>query len=815
MAIYQKELKDGYIIDYISGQEVKVTPEEVEATQVFSKRLVEEYGYPKENIQTRPQYFVRKTPSDEIRKEYPVDIAVFNGISRVESDLIGIVECKKKSRKDGLEQLKLYMDMCSSVLWGVWFNGDEQINLQKIKKDGDILYMEIPNIPKQGQRIEDVGKYKRRDLKPAKDLKSHFKVINNYLYGNMKKDDTSTRNRAKQIINLLFCKIYDEKYTGQNEEVFFRAGVNEEKDIVEKRIKDLFIQVKVRFSDVFEDEDAITLDSDSIVFAVGQIQEFCITESERDVIGDAFEVFVSKALKDGEGQFFTPRNVIKMMVDIIDPDENSMIIDPACGTGGFLIESLRHVWEKIEAKAKNLGWLETRSKEEKQYVASTCFRGIDKDSFMAKVTKAYMAIIGDGRGGVFCENSLEYPKEWNSKCQDKIDLGKFDVVFTNPPFGSKIPVKEENILKQYDTGFQWRYNDDTDHWEKTGKLKKQEEPQILFIERCLSLLKEGGRMAIVLPSGILGNERETYLRQYILSKGFLFAIVELPSETFSPHVTINTSVLFIQKGKNEKKDIFISINEYCGHDKKGRQTDKDDIPAVSGIYHKSRVANENNFFIKPDLLEHSFVAKRYLRKYIDNLVKIESSKYKIVDFGNIIVSIHNGANIDDASIYVEKKQGIPYILVKTVTKEGINFENLKYIKQSLETNRDVIKNIVDENSIVMTRAGNSGIAANIPPDLVGGVASGFLINIKIRKNINPYYIVSYLNSEYGQLQLEKITSGSILQSIRSSELKKIKIILPTEEIQNAIGNKIKEAVYAASVIRRKIEDAEKDITKLI
>jgi type I restriction enzyme M protein len=588
-----KEIKDGYILDYISGQEIKATPEEVEATQVFSKRLVEEYGYTKEYIQTRPQYFVRRTPSDEAKKEYPVDISVFNGNSRVESDLIGIVECKKKSRKDGIEQLKLYMDMCSSVLWGVWFNGDEQINLQKIKKDGDILYLEIPNIPKQGQRIEDIGKYKRKDLKPAKDLKSHFKVINNYLYGNMKKDDTSTRNRAKQIINLLFCKIYDEQYTGKNEEVSFRAGVYEEKDIVEKRIKDLFVQVKARFSDVFEEEDAITLDSDSIVFAVGQIQELCITESERDVIGDAFEVFVSKALKDGEGQFFTPRNVIKMMVDIIDPDENSMIIDPACGTGGFLIESLRHVWGKLETKASKLGWSEKRLEEEKQYVATTYFRGIDKDSFVAKVTKAYMAIIGDGRGGVFCENSLEAQKEWSSKCQDKIDLGKFDVVFTNPPFGSKIPVKEEKTLKQFDLGHKWNFNKKEKKWELQPTLNNKGskggvEPQILFIERCLQFLKVGGRMAIVLPDGIYGNDKLGYIREFLKRNTKILAIIDVPSETFQPNTSTKTTILVAEKAEeNAKIDdhfIFMAICETCGHDRRGNLISEDDVSTVSAQY---------------------------------------------------------------------------------------------------------------------------------------------------------------------------------------------------------------------------------------
>jgi type I restriction enzyme M protein len=588
-----KELKDGYILDFVSGQEIKATPEEIEATQVFSKRLVEEYEFLKENLQTRPQYFVRKSPSDEAKKEYPVDIAVFKGKSRAESDLIGIVECKKKTRKDGIEQLKLYMDMCSSIQWGVWYNGDEQINLQKVKKDGDIIYISIPNIPKKGQRIEDIGKYKRGDLKPAKDLKSHFRVINNYLYGNMKKDDTSTRNRAKQIINLLFCKIYDEQYTGKKEDVTFRAGVYEDKEIVAKRIKDIFVQVKNRFNDVFEEEDAITLDADSIVFAVGQIQELCITESERDVIGDAFEVFVSKALKDQDGQFFTPRNVIKMMVDIIDPDEKTMIIDPACGTGGFLIESLRHVWNKVETKGKKLGWSEKRLEEEKQYVATTYFRGIDKDSFVAKVTKAYMAIIGDGRGGIFCESSLEHPKEWSNKCQDKVDLGKFDVVLSNPPFGSKIPVKEEKTLKQFTFGHKWKFDKKEKKWEQQTELnnkgaKAGVEPQILFIERCLQLLKVGGKLGIVLPDGVYGNDKLGYIREYLKKHTKILAIIDVPSETFQPNTSTKTTILIAEKikenSKIEEHFIFMAICETCGHDRRGNSTTEDDVSLVSEKY---------------------------------------------------------------------------------------------------------------------------------------------------------------------------------------------------------------------------------------
>ena len=590
------KIKDGYITDFISGQTIKATPEEVEATQVFSQKLVEEYEYDKLQIQTRPQYFVRKTPSDEV-KEYPIDIGIFNGKSRAESDLVGIVECKKESRKDGLEQLKLYMDMCSNVKWGVWFNGKEQINLEKAKIDGDLVYLEIPNIPKKGQRIEDIGKYKRKDLKPAKNLKVHFKVINNYLYGNMAKQDTSTRNRAKQIINLLFCKIYDEQYTGFEEEVSFRAGVREDKKEIKKRIVTLFDEVKRRYSDVFEKDDTIDLNPDSISFFVGQIQDLCITESERDVIGDAFEVFVSQALKGDEGQFFTPRNVIRMIVEMVDPGENTMIIDPSCGTGGFLIESLRYVWGKIDFKAKKLGWSEKRIDEEKQYVATSNFRGIDKDSFVAKVTKAYMAIIGDGRGGVFCENSLEPIKAWSNKCQDKIDLGKFDLVLTNPPFGSKIPIKEEQTLKQYEFGHKWKYDKKKKAWENQKKLNnkgntKGVAPQILFIERCIQLLKVGGKMGIVLPDGIYGNDKLGYIRQYVKDNMKILAIVDVPKETFQPNTSTKTTILVAEKVEvgteiPEDHKVFMAICETCGHNRRGDYIEEDDIAQVSAAYKES------------------------------------------------------------------------------------------------------------------------------------------------------------------------------------------------------------------------------------
>jgi len=359
---------------------------------------------------------------------------------------------------------------------------------------------------------------------------------------------------------------------------------------------ELFDKVKRKYKEVLDDNDTITLDANSVAYVVGELQNYCLIEAERDIIADAFETFIGHALKGAQGQFFTPRNVIKMMVDILDPDYEDLIIDPACGSGGFLIEALRHVWRKLDAEGEKYHWNNENLKEEKMEFALNRIRGIDKDYFLAKVAKAYMAIVGDGKSGIFCEDSLENPKNWDTKTGEKIDLGKFSVLLTNPPFGSKIPVRGEEKLKQYELGHKWKLNKQTEEWEK-GKLKDKEAPQILFIERCLQLLKDGGRMAIVLPDGIYGNESLTYIRQWLLKQGRIVAIIDVPIETFMPNTSTKTSILIFQKLKKEDipqdYPIFMAVAETCGHDRRGKETKDDDILKVADSFREW--SKKNNF----------------------------------------------------------------------------------------------------------------------------------------------------------------------------------------------------------------------------
>lgn len=584
--------REGYISDFISGVLVRDTPEERDAVQVFSMALVNDYGYPRDHIQTRPQHRVKARPSDR-KKEYPVDIAVFASKKRSNEDAYIIVECKKKTRKDGRDQLEDYLRFSAARL-GVWFNGKERLFLLKTEKAGRVYFDEIPNIPRYGQRIEDVGKFTRAQLRPVANLKPSFRAIRNYLAANavgITRDEVF----AQQLINLIFCKIYDEQFKKPDQMVEFRAGIDEEASEVKERIEALFEKVKKQFKDVIEVADSIDLDANSLRYVVGELQNVCLIECDRDAVGEAFEVFIGPSLKGPQGQFFTPRNVVKMVVDMIDPGPDDRIMDPACGSGGFLVEALRHVWKKVEEQGAAYRWPEHQIYAQKQKVAIDNFRGIDKDEFLAKVAKAYMAILGDGRGGVHCENSLANPKQWAPKARNAIALNSFDVVITNPPFGKKLRIEASDILSQYDLGHAWSQGENFSF--QRGEVLESQTPQILFIERCLDLLHDGGKLGIVLLESIFGMPKYRYVVEYLTKRTKLLALVSMPEDLFQPNTHAKTCVVICEKTVPKKRHpIFMCEVKWCGHDSRGNPTYRidqtgqritlDDIPRVAELFRR-------------------------------------------------------------------------------------------------------------------------------------------------------------------------------------------------------------------------------------
>ncbi|MCK6479428.1 MAG: N-6 DNA methylase [Planctomycetes bacterium] len=567
------EIPPGYLKDYISGRPVRATPEEREAVQVFSRRLVEDFGYPKSQITTRPQFRVRARPSGGSTKGYPVDIAVFSADRKLEDDAFIVVECKRKTEKEGEKQLKLYLTMSAASI-GVWFNGNEHLYLHKTYgRGGTIEWTRLPTIPRFGQSIGDIGLLTRGQLKVPTNLKAVFKDIRNHLAGNTV-GITLDQDLAQDIMGLLFCKIVDELQTDPNDLPNFRTAVEEAPKKVGKRLRDLFGTVKSDYPDVFESDDRIRLDDDSIQYVVGELQPYAVTEASRDAIGEAFEVFIGPAVRGEEGQFFTPRNVVQMMIELIDPEPGEMLIDPACGSGGFLIVALEHIWRKLEAEAEKKKWSPAVLERKKKDLASRCIRGIDKDSFLTKVAKAYMAIIGDGRGGIFCRDSLDEPEQWGDQVQSTIDLGKFNIAVTNPPFGSKIKVKGAAKLSQYQLAHKWKTpKAGKGDWALTDTLRKDQAPQVLFIERCIQLLKPGGRLGIVLPESLFGMPNYGYVVKYLYDNFCLRAFVSLPEEVFQPSTHAKTCVVILEKKEPSARDeILMAIADWCGHDSRGNPT---------------------------------------------------------------------------------------------------------------------------------------------------------------------------------------------------------------------------------------------------
>jgi type I restriction enzyme M protein len=820
------------ITDYISEIQINATPEEIEAVQVFSRQLVEDYGYPKSNIQTRPQHRVKVRPSDT-KKEYPVDIAVFTSDAKIDENLYIVVECKKKNRKDGRTQLENYLTLSSAYL-GVWFNGEERFFLRKfVKPSGEIYFEEIPNIPRYTQRLEDIGSFTRSDLKPTHNLKAIFKSIRNHLAANTV---GATRDEllAGQLINIIFCKIYDEKYTAPDEFVKFRAGINEKPKEVEKRIYDLFDEVKTKMPEVIDKEDKITLDTNSLMFIVGELQNYSLMESERDVVADAFETFIGHALKGGQGQFFTPRNVVKMIVDILQPDENDKIIDPACGSGGFLIESLKYVWQQIEEKYSKLGWNEIDKFKRKIEVATKNFRGIDKDYFLSKVAKAYMNLVGDGTTGIFCEDSLENPDNWRSETKTKIEMGTFDVLLTNPPFGDKIKVKGEDKLKQFELAYNWTLKNDI---YTKGKIKDEQPPQILFIERNLNLLKEGGRMAIVLPEGTFGNPSDRYIWNYITKNAQIEAIISTPTETFQPNTHFKTSILVLKKCKPiNEYSIFMGIANSCGHNKNGKEIYKinkdgsfildqndnkiidDEIALIAEKYQDYKqgkpIVNSHLGFVTDysKIKNWIFIPDYYdpeLQQEIDCLEKSETFEVKTIEelIKDKEIQVKRGNEIG-SQFY--GKGDIPFIRTSDIVNWELKIDPIKCVPEEIYEQYKKQQD-VQENDILFVKDGTFliGRSAIVTKQDEKIIIQSHLLKIRVSKEskINSFYLLYLLNTPIVQKQITKYTfiQGTISTvGDRFNELR-LPIHKDLSKIKH-ISDEVRSVIDTKRILRERIDN---------
>lgn len=534
-------------------------------------QLILEYKYPRNRIDIEV-IVPRRTPEDR------ADIIVYSD-DELKSPYI-VVEVKK----DGVSDAEFKQAIEQGFGNANNFGSTEFVVIVAGNTKRHFMLKGYPSMEREQNIVADIpekyGKAPKyrfvkgdtdKDLKPIsrEDLIRSLEKAHDTVWQGGKLAPTTAFD---EVSKLLFCKLKDEKDTPRGDEYSFQIGTHETPDEVYRRVDAIYQKAKQQDAEVFREDIRLT---PRIVFAVVEhLQEIAIGATDLDTKGVAFERFMEDFFKGKMGQFFTPREVIRFCVEMLDPKKGDNVLDPACGSGGFLLNALDSVRDYAEShydeREAYMHW--------HGFAANNLF-GIEINDQIARVCKMNMIIHDDGHTNVINMDALSDFEDF-AQVHRGFQKDHFDIILTNPPFGATVKGSEKDYLKHYDLGM------------SGSKVRPNQKTEILFIERCIDFMKPGtGRMAIVLPDGILTNTSLQYVRDYIMEKCQIQAVVSLPQFAFSHYgAGVKSSLLFLRRlGNNEKLEnypIFMAIAEHIGYDATGRKDSQNDLKTILAEYHK-------------------------------------------------------------------------------------------------------------------------------------------------------------------------------------------------------------------------------------
>lgn len=590
----------------IRKKELVLKPEE-KVRQEFVAQLVNHYGFSLEQMSEEEQV----NNSQRGQGKAQADIVVWKSVEDKQKSLspIIVVECKAAHitiREEDYYQGYNYASWAGADFF-VTTNMKETKFFKVVKGVIPKKLEEIIEIPKASdvnneKKIHELLTKTReftRDEFSRLLFKCHTIIRNN--------DKLSPEAAFDEISKILFMKIRYERMKSREKAVFsgeqFEKLKKADEDIRGKSATPfyqyLFEQTKGEFKndELFDVNDSIKIRETSFLNIVRELEKYNLSNTSDDIKGIAFEEFLGKTFRGELGQFFTPRTIVDYMVEILDPAEGDFVCDPCCGSGGFLIKSFEYVREKIEKdieqqkeKIKDIYYTEDfykkSDKEQSKIIEKVdelfnnlnqeldlqniksrlrrlsydCIFGIDANPRMARTAKMNMIMHGDGHGGVHHHDGLLNI--------NGIFDGRFDVILTNPPFGSRVEkslkvsqndIPDSNKLEFYKKRYPYY---ETQVINPLREWAKKEKPiidlfevgkmsgltEILFIDRCLNLLKPGGRMGIVLPEGVLNNSALQKVREYFEGKAKILNITSIPQDVFmASGATVKPSLLFFKK----------------------------------------------------------------------------------------------------------------------------------------------------------------------------------------------------------------------------------------------------------------------------
>jgi type I restriction enzyme M protein len=554
-----------YVKCQVRDKELVAKPEEI-IRQLWLHRLEHDFKY----------------PISRLAVEYPI---TFGRDSSKRADIVifdadrptvpyAIIEVKQPTEKGGKDQLKSYCHATGAPL-ALWSDGLREVVWHRKNPN---YFVVIPDLPTSKQTIEDIAgqpwtietlveKEQQREHEglKARSLRQLIEDLEDEVLANAGVDV------FEEVFKLIFTKLYDElachrKWKGQKLLRFRNSNTAAQLKVA---MQALFDEAKEKWPGVFPADDKIKLTPDHLQVCIGSLEEWKLFNSNLDVVDDAFEYLVNKSSKGEKGQYFTPRWVIDLCVRMLNPREEETLVDTACGSAGFPVHSIFHVWKAIledeGIPQSNLFTMDEKPQRCTEYAREKVF-GIDFDEKSVRVARCLNLIAGDGETNVLHLNALDW-KKWDETTKEdywvdtyhtgwkklrRLQANKtdyrnfqFDVLMANPPFAGDI--KQSDMLAPYDLAHK-RTKDGG-----LGKLESAVGRDLLFIERNLDFIKPGGRMAVVLPQGRFNNSSDQSVREFIAERCRILAVVGLHGNTFKPHTGTKTSVIFLQKWNDDKK----------------------------------------------------------------------------------------------------------------------------------------------------------------------------------------------------------------------------------------------------------------------
>ena len=757
------------------------------------QKLIHEYNYDSRQIAIEVPSGIEADPKRPVR----ADIVVYRDFERTEAIIEGEVE--PKGQKEDIAKAEGYARNLGAEYY-FWSDRSET----KFFRTSPYPRKSTPigNIPYWMEKKPVLKRLPKTHILPPfrseKELRAVMATCHDFIWAKQGHDPAKAFD---ELCKLLFLKLYDERETPNTYE-FVVIGKEKPKDTA-KRIRELFNKAKksYRYRDVFESKFTkaenifLELGDYTIWQVVQQLQGYNLVETTEnikgaDIKGYVFEEMVGSTFRGELGQFFTPRTVVDFMVKMLDPSENDRIIDPACGSSGFLIMSIRHVKDRIRREMPNLDFSEIKDKI--RFFAEHNLFGTDINDRMARVAKMNMIMHGDGHSGIFNLNGLYLNEEAPEKANKEISEGSFSISFSNPPFAGY--EKEPDVLRRFDLG-------------KSEGKPRSVTKEVLFIERIINLLDYGGKAALVLPQGIFSNKSLKYVRDHIKKRCKILAIIALPIWAFRPSGTgVRGSLLFLEKTreKPENYKIFVKKVEHIGYDSTGKP-DKNDLDLILEAYQKE--ANEDDWitfkqldtsmgYTKTGRIDSKF----FLKESRDLLELFKASPYplkKIVDIADFSEESYNPKKQPDKEF--------PYIEVNDIdVKTG-------KIRKRFRNGRSVTQStiIVHEGQILVSRRWpDRGAIAIAPKEFAGALLVREVSALTVKHGVNRDYLYHLFRTRPFLDLMDIYTTGEMSHRISEDDLKSIRIPVPDPDIQEKIVANILSKKGKASQLRRQAEEIE-------